>query len=93
MFQFLPELNYLLEDLENVIKQGALCKDIEAVYEKNISNYPKLERYSIVIGTNDNSKQYFNIDIINLLHKNEFSDGKLKITTNHQWLDFSNIIY
>lgn len=93
MFQFLPELNYLLFDLENAIKQGAICKDIEALYERNINKYPKLSRYSVALGTNDNSKQYFNTDITNILHKSEFIDDNLKITINHQWLDFSNIIY
>lgn len=87
-----PELNYLLEDLQEVIANDAKCLDIETVYENNIKKYPQLERYSLVIGTNDNSKQYFNLNIANLLHK-EFIDGKLTITTNHQWLNFSNIIY
>ncbi|RBQ29812.1 hypothetical protein [Aliarcobacter vitoriensis] len=93
MFEAIPELNYLLEDLQEVIENDAKCLDIENVYENNIKRYPQLERYSLVIGTNDNSKQYFNLNIDNLLHKKEFIDGKLTITTNHQWLDFSNIIY
>lgn len=93
MFEAIPELNYLLSDLQEVIVNGANCIDIEAVYEDNIKKYPQLERYSLVIGTNDKSKQYFNLDILDLLHKKEFIDGKLTITTNHQWLDFSNIIY
>lgn len=93
MFEAIPELNYLLEDLQEVIENDARCLDIENVYENNIKRYPQLERYSLVIGTNDNSKQYFNLNTANLLHKKEFIDGKLTITTNHQWLDFSNIIY
>jgi hypothetical protein len=93
MFESIPELNYLLLDLQYVIENNGKCSDIENIYEDNIKKYPQLKRYSLVIGTNDNSKQYFNLDIAKLLHQREFIDGDLIITTNHQWLDFSNIIY
>lgn len=69
-------------------------KKYELTYEKYINLYPELKYYSIIIGSNDTTNNYFHKTIIQLINKKPFNglNNKL-IHVHHDFPNFSNIVY
>ena len=95
IFKTIPEIEYLLQEIDNVILNNGSNIEFEKIYKDYLIKYPILKNYTLIIGTNDTSNNYFHKTIPAFLNEKSFFDynNNQKINVNHNWFEFSNIIY
>ncbi|WP_419233780.1 hypothetical protein [Aliarcobacter cryaerophilus] len=95
IFKTIPEIEYLLQEIDNVILNNGSNIEFEKIYKDYLIKYPILKNYTLIIGTNDTSNNYFHKTIPAFLNEKSFFDYNInqKINVNHNWFEFSNIIY
>ncbi|MCT7613176.1 hypothetical protein N5U20_08120 [Aliarcobacter butzleri] len=95
IFKTVPEIEYLLQEIDNLIRNNASNIEFEKIYKDYVIKYPILKNYTLIVGTNDTSNNYFHRTIPTFLNEKTFFDYNInkKVNVNHYWFEFSNIIY
>lgn len=95
IFKRINEIDYLIQEIYSTITNKGSNIDLEKVYENVLKEYPILKNYSLIIGTNDTTNNYFHKTIPASMNEQSFYDYNMKqnIFINHIWFEFSNIVY